>query len=355
MAYDDNVDDTVLLPKESDSSKPEPESQKKREGLSRNFEIKNAARIVLIGGKGTGKSYLFQSMVQRTQSHHCAGALSYYLDGNRTQLLSAKCRQDPAFRERISSYLKEYKNYTRLKQTSLIDQAWYRLELPYKKGFFGKKTDSLNIEFYDGAGEYYESPLDENNFGVWEDVVKSKIIVYCLPLWIIFPQDQLSEGDKKERREYLDAFDKILTNYEDVRKRKKQTHSVFSILALTQADDNRLNKNGLAGEIKKNWIKEYLDNYQTYTEELKKPHNVLKYIKNTQKVSNLLFQEISKSSSPEISSIVTGLDLGKKPWIIPVSAIQGNNIDSKIEQEPHPIHVELPLLIALCEYTNALI
>jgi len=344
-----------------------------KETLKEIFETKNAAKISLIGGKGIGKSYLFQAMVYRSWSNQLSGALSYYLDCDSTRLVAAQSRQDPALLYRLTEYLESYEQWLRLDATKIETQLWFRLELPYRKGLLGLNRGQLAIEFYDGAGEFFESDLDESKVDVWENLTKSNIMVFCLPYWVVFPSDDISDADYNERRIRLNAFDKILSNYKEIRRRTKQKHSVFSILALTQADDRRAGGNEIISQIQENWIEEYMNNTEDYLKALRKPHNVLNYLKNAKKISKLLLKEMSNNMDPKVSSIVSGLDLGRgKPWLMPVSAIEGHKLQSieeitrqsqseenfLIKQQrtpPIPVHVELPLLVALCEYTNALI
>jgi hypothetical protein len=75
-------------------------------------------------------------------------------------------------------------------------------------------------------------------------------------------------------------------------------------------------------------------------------------------------------NNPLVSRIPRQLDFGRGlPWIIPISAVEGKTLARAIEarkgmtddaplppgiEPPVPIHVELPLLAALCENHNAL-
>ncbi|MEE8524545.1 MAG: hypothetical protein V3T72_11490, partial [Thermoanaerobaculia bacterium] len=79
-----------------------------------------------------------------------------------------------------------------------------------------------------------------------------------------------------------------------------------------------------------------------------------------------LLEEFAQCRDPLVAAIPQKLDFhGGKPWLIPVSAIEGSfleGIESKFKNPeerprlppPVPVHVELPLLVALCERSNAL-
>jgi hypothetical protein len=76
--------------------------------------------------------------------------------------------------------------------------------------------------------------------------------------------------------------------------------------------------------------------------------------------------ELAAADSPGVARIPDELSFGgNPPWLIPVSAIHSEALD-RLEGDypnpderprrapPVPIHVELPLLVALCEQGNAL-
>ncbi|HBL29421.1 MAG TPA: hypothetical protein DD490_21525, partial [Acidobacteria bacterium] len=89
---------------------------------------------------------------------------------------------------------------------------------------------------------------------------------------------------------------------------------------------------------------------------------VARYLANARQVSEALHRELAASRDPRVSSISQTLDYrGGRPWLIPLSAVEGTRLD-RIEREkqtgerlaPVPVHAELPLLVALCERYNAL-
>src|SRR5262245_6344267 len=53
------------------------------------FDRPDAQKFGIVGGKGVGKSYLFQAMVYRTLSGQQSGALTYYLERDSMRLFAA--------------------------------------------------------------------------------------------------------------------------------------------------------------------------------------------------------------------------------------------------------------------------
>jgi hypothetical protein len=105
----------------------------------------------------------------------------------------------------------------------------------------------------------------------------------------------------------------------------------------------------------------------TLLKQLRRGSGVARYLANARTISEVLHEEFAASLDPRVGSIPQKLDFGAgRPWLIPVSAIEGDTLD-EIEKEfpnpddrpnlraPIPVHVELPLLVALCERDNALI
>ena len=83
------------------------------------------------------------------------------------------------------------------------------------------------------------------------------------------------------------------------------------------------------------------------------------------KVSEAVFREFDASHDPRISGIPERIEFGGgRPWFVPLSAIDGATLDSWEQgkakkpraglRPPVPVHVELPLLVALCDGHNAL-
>jgi hypothetical protein len=77
-------------------------------------------------------------------------------------------------------------------------------------------------------------------------------------------------------------------------------------------------------------------------------------------------EEFREAPEARVARLPSQLDLGAgEPWIVPLSAIDGDRL-AVLEADPTahparrrlappiPLHVELPLLVALCSRSNAL-
>lgn len=319
------------------------------------FDLPGAEKLGIVGGKGVGKSYLFQAMVYRTYAGPQAGALSYYLDGIR--LFRALRRQDKVRTVNLASFVERYVSWDRLPQTIMINQEWYRLRLRYRTGLLGQSRAAMDVEFFDGSGEgFFQGPRTGENKRLWQEGYQdARVMVFCLPLWVAFPGENLTDSDWKDRDEILKGFEQVVQNYMDVR--GKRVFPVKSVLALTMADDRR----SALEKLYYKWIAPYLDSPYTYLGPLRKGKWVARYLANARQVSEALHEEFASSRDPRVASIPYSLDFGGRPWLIPVSAIEGEQIAQReVDPErakrvaPVPVHVELPLLVALCERNNAL-
>jgi len=326
-------------------------------------------KIGIIGGKGVGKSYLFQAMVYRTYSPDHAGALSYFIKKGKISLASAPLEQyDNPEKVILSDFIDDYQAWRILAGTTKDSQMWYWLKLPYSTGIFGMSRSELEIEFLDGSGDFLSVPLTSNsvNRSVWEAYQDAQVMIFCLPMWVAFPdpdyfEKNLSQGkdDAIEWRDDLSGFEGIVNNYLELIKDKSQTErkKIKCILALTMADDRK----SALKNLRSKWITPYMDDKNRYLSTLReKGSMIMRYLENARKVSDLLHKEFSNSKDPRCSVIPKQLENinGKQPWIIPLSAIDSTMINAssteKSDKFPVPVHVELPLLVALCEQTNAL-
>jgi hypothetical protein len=322
------------------------------------FDLPGAEKLGIIGGRQVGKSFLFQAMVYRTYSKVQAGAMSPFLD--KTLLFYAMQRQDKARLFNLSGFCDKYMSWQRLPFTSLDNQQWYRLRLYYRTGILGRRQSSMDVEFFDGSGEnFFEAARTRGISQLWRDgYLDARVMVFCLPLWAAFPGSRMTPDDRQERKLILQGFEKVVQNYEELRREGKRTQPVKSILAFTMADDPR----GALGTLYDKWIAPYMDSPQLYLPKLAKEPGIACYLANARSVSEALHQELAASRDPRVSSIPQRLDFGSRPWLIPLSAVEGKRLDrlehekSQIDERPAPVpvHVELPLLVALCEQRNAL-
>lgn len=338
------------------------------------FDRPDVQKLGIIGGKGVGKSYLFQAMVYRVLSSELSGAMTQFIERDNVTLFTSSIGAQitdtgsarPLNRAR---FVEKYEKWLRLPQTQKTDQRWYRLRLPYRTGWLGRKQTAMDVEFFDGSGEglFQLESLSAAEWKIWEKAYgPATVMVFCLPLWAAFPGSDLTEEDWEVRDALLTGFEQVLTHYKELR-RRIQNPRVASILALTAADDRR----SALRTLYTRWIVPYLDSAPNHLAELRKGSGIARYLNNARRVSEALRGEFLSARRPSVSAIPRSLDFGKGlPWIVPLSAIDGTRLDylehvypnpddpARLreirENYPIPIHVELPLLVALCERENAL-
>lgn len=324
-------------------------------------------KLGIVGGKGVGKSYLFQAMVYRTYANTQAGSLAYYLDRGGIRLYTALSREDSESPQNIERFIENFSSWNRLPQTLADTQRWFRLRLPYRTGWLGRGRSMLDVEFLDGSGEGFFALeyLEEDYRQLWKDAyLDARIMVFCLPLWVAFPGPDLGAEDRSERNLILRQFEQVIENYRQLRDAHGSGHPVRGILALTMADDRR----GALVGLRDRWITPYMDAPRQFLARLRQGSGIAAYLANARRVSEALQSEFDNSHNPRVSGIPNRLDFGGgRPWLIPLSAIDGRKLEH-IEGEypdpdfrramdlhpPVPVHVELPLLVALCERENAL-
>jgi hypothetical protein len=338
------------------------------------FDRADAQKFGIIGGKGVGKSYLFQAMVYRVLAGEQSGALNQYLEKDSVSLFvaeqSGEAETGAARLLNRLKFVEQYKTWTRLPQTTRLIQQWYRLRLPIRTGWLGGTRAAMDVEFFDGSGEglFEARRLGAVEWKIWERAYgQANVMIFCLPLWAAFPNGDLTEEDWDFRDRLLDGFEQTLTNYRELRRRAGE-RPVSSILALTMSDDDR----SALQTLRSRWIIPYREAAPNYLKRLKKGAELGKYLNNARKVSEALLDEFASSQNPNVSDIPNSLNFGRgKPWVVALSAINGSRLDyldnkyrlsfddpgrkrEAREIAPVPIHVELPLLVALCERENAL-
>lgn len=322
------------------------------------------ARIGIAGGKGVGKSYLFQGMVYRTQVGERSGALTYFLERDSIELASYTAHTDRPRRENLEEFLRSYESWVRLETTRRDVQRWYRLRLGYRCGIFGERRAALDLEFLDGSGEgFFEAPLSNENLEVWRDgFLDLEVMVFCLPLWVAFPRGDLTDADFEEREQRLTGFQKVVGNFAEVRAEHGVERPVQTLLALTMADDGRSALNTL----RRRWIEAYMESPKRVLRSLRRSSGAARYLINARRVSEAVREEFREAPEARIARLPNQLDFGAgTPWMIPLSAVDGSRLALLQERRdepqvqlrrspPVPVHVELPLLVALCERANAL-
>jgi hypothetical protein len=344
------------------------------------FDRPDAQKLGILGGKGVGKSYLFQSMVYRTFAGQQAGALTYYLERDSMRLFMAEgsgsngaerlIRTGAARTLNRVTFIDKYLTWQRLAFTSTQSQQWYRLRLSFRTGWLGGSQSAIDVEFFDGSGEgFFELlTLTSEDWALWAKAyLDATVMVFCLPLWAAFPGADLSDEDWKTRERLLAGFEQVVQNYGDLRRRCGRSRPVSSILAFTMADDRRSALRTLYDR----WISPYLDAPHPYLRQLRKGGGIARYLNNARRISEAMHEEFAAVGDPRVAGIPQSLDFGRgRPWIVPLSAIDGARLDELETKYPNPddparlrdarvvaptpVHVELPLLVALCERENAL-
>src|SRR6185295_7177407 len=139
------------------------------------------------------------------------------------------------------------------------------------------------------------------------------------------------------------------------------THPVRSILALTMADDRR----SALTTLRNRWITPFIERPRPHLDALRTASGTARYLASARQISEAVFKEFDASHDPRISGIPERIEFGGgRPWFVPLSAIDGATLDSwdqgRVEKPradlppPVPVHVELPLLVALCDSRHAL-
>jgi hypothetical protein len=322
------------------------------------------ARVGIAGGKGVGKSYLFQGMVYRTQVGERSGALTYFLERDSIELFSHDAISGRSRRENLEEFLRSYESWVRLEATRLEVQRWYRLHMGYRCGIFGERRAALELELLDGSGEgFFEAPLSAENLEIWrQGFLDVEVMVFCLPLWVAFPRGDLTDADWEEREQRLTGYQKVVGNFAQVRAENGVRRPVRTLLALTMADDGR----SALDSLRRAWIESYMENPRRVLRSLRRSSGMARYLVNARRVSEAVRQEFREAPEARIARLPHQLDFGAgPPWLIPLSAVDGSRLALLQEHRdepqarlrltpPVPIHVELPLLVALSERSNAL-
>ena len=330
-------------------------------------DLPNAYKIGILGGTKFGKTYFFNALAYRLTAGEFAGALSYYRPSCELWEFpfSESGNRGPGKLRGLREFLESYKNWIPLKVTRMTNQRWYCLRTQFRSGWLGRSRSSMDIEFLDGSGEGFEADLGPLTLPTWETAFSdAKFMIFCLPIWAMFPTDHLSPQDLKDRALFLDGFDKVLSNYLTV---KKKGLRVRTVLALTMADDRRCSLRLL----RERWIDPMVEKTRTkdYLRQMRNRRGATRYLASARSVSNYLYRRLkSDVSDVFLHSNIEKLDLGfGPPTMIPVTALEGAILTSRQfpskqgegssdlnKTPPFPAHVELPILAALCARYNIL-
>jgi hypothetical protein len=320
-------------------------------------------KVSILGGVAVGKSCLFQAMVYRTVNPDTAGALSYFIRNKPTEMSIASDREGVLRRIEPTDLLRRYRDWSRLPATTWANQTAYRLRLSFSSGLLGRTTSAMDIELLDGAGELFEmeySPGYQER--IWNQAFgESSVVLFCLPIWALFPDaHQMVDQDWRMRDRWLQGFSRIVVNCRSFCESKAR---VRTVLALTMADDRR----SALKSLRNNWITPVQRDEQGFLRRARTTHGIMKYLETARQISNYLYRQLDRIEFQGKFQGPAALDFGRGlPFIVPMSAFDGEQLDTveaqrQVDSEyqyygrgPVPAHVELPLLLALCEYHNAL-
>ena len=319
-------------------------------------------RIGILGGRNSGKSFLFQSMVYRTSNTANAGCLSSMLAGVARLYRGAgtTARQDWRFRS-TDKYLDDYMSWRRLETTLLEPPEWHRLVVDMKTGFLGRGRQPLEIQFLDAPGEWISQTEghDAERSAVWKTAyVDARVLVFCLPIWALFPAP--GAVDREDQAHEVKQFLRAVHNIVAERARHKVQHRTEVVLALTMADDPR----SALTAVRTRWIEPYTKTWRGHRKFLKllsRGRGISRYLAHARALSNALDEQIASLPNQMHAQIPAQIALqqpGVTPWIIPMSAVDGTHLDdpddAKPESPPMPVHVELPILLSMSVQFNAL-
>lgn len=314
-------------------------------------------KVGLVGGKNTGKSYLFQSLVRRCADPDQSGALTPFLRGGKVELSSAPDASQALQPEPINQITENYRKWQKLAQTTFTEQRWYSLQLHLNNGL-ARGRQEMDFEFMDGSGEGFFEKAYELHPDLWRDSFRdAKVMIFCLPFWAMFPSPSLDQASRDEREAVLRGFERVVLNYRKMRIAESvQDTKVHTVLALTMADDERTYLDAL----QRRWIEPFMHNVADNLRRVRHQSNVVTYLENARRISDVLYDELDRLSDSTWTSLPSKIDLGAgRPWLVPVSAINGQLLaqyegasDVPLHEVPVPVHVELPLLLALAHRHN---
>ena len=391
----------ILEPVETDSAPP-PTQTRQVDNVAAETARRNGFRMAIVGGPGVGKSYLFQGLVWRSASAANSCALVPFLNAAKGRSFITKntdIGMNSAYWTPITTddFQKSYNRWMDLGSTYASAQYWYRLRLELPTGWFSYTP--VDVDFLDASGEelcgdlpgrksvsdYAKPELDERR-RIWGLLSNAQVMVFCLPMWAAFSEMPLPDGRTSALiRLRLKQFADVVKNFRQVREERGIRHPVHTMLALTMADDPGISLKAVQSA----WIHDWLgDDVEKWRMMSSTDGGASKYIDNARCISEIVLKELLRHPDPTVSRLPGMLDFGYgAPFVVPISALHGE-ILREIEKEfpipsmkdktpsetdvefekrrhaaessrdgllqPRPAHVELPLLVALCHATNAL-
>lgn len=345
-------------------------------------------QTAILGPVGSGKTYLFQAMVHRLHNNRQQGVMTRYLSSQGVALWEKtvtlpKLQERQAsrttdaidyskgHRSKLTEFNRQYRSWQRLEPTRKDEFRRFTMVLKYRTGWLGHRVESMRLSFIDCAGELHEQRRSASLLAdeAWDAYRHARVVVFCLPIWAAFPGDlsvfdRLAPSERAEarsrfyrsREETLEKFSLIVENFTQLRQEQsgRDGQKVRVVLAVTQADSVHSGLQTLADR----WVRRYIADPRNHLRRLSKVGGPTTYLAAARDVSNYMAGEFTRSEDHRVYSIPGQLEMdGARPWIIPVSAIDGEVLEKRRDRPPNPpepAHVELPLLLALCEAHNAL-
>ena len=332
----------------------------------------SGTKLGIVGGVGVGKSYLFRALVYQLQQIDKSGPLSYFLNDAVTLYEASEDKSQWILSDTLK-FTQPYETWVKLSPTRDITQKWYRLSIPIRSGVLNRTKREINLEFFDGAGEHLAS-TNETGKNTWANHYEdTDVMVFCLPFWAAFPKpvQEMNQDEYDSLNKAIESFRVVVNNFLGLRRSKSSKSKVKCIIALTMADD--ILRSPIAEELSNTWFRPFKlvlgqtpQNLGSYFKRVSKGSGVSLYLANAKRVSDILISQMESNRS--LTDILNKLDLGEgRPWILPVSAIDGDLLDSEDTQKldvddlrrrhlpaPIPAHIELLLLVTLSQHTNAL-
>nr|VFK10216.1 MAG: hypothetical protein BECKLPF1236B_GA0070989_10134 [Candidatus Kentron sp. LPFa] len=352
----ESIDFTRLSDPRIDGEEMSVESAKGMKKTKR--QRKGMEKLAIVGGKMTGKSYLFHAMVHRLSGTE--GSIGYFLNAGMSQLHELTRNGEIRQTKPTDEFLAPYRQWQRLEFTQ-YEPIWYQLDVPFYAGIFGRNEPRVEINYLEASGEgFFERAMQTQYQEDWNAFFDVRSIVFCLPIWAAFPGRKMTQEDWNTREELLQGLDRVANHFSTLLKTHYHKRKVKTILALTMADDRRSSLSTL----RENWIEPYMQDEHKLLRLMNNSRGIVQYLANTRRVSDVVRKEMEKSSDIRIRSLPKTIKFGHaKTWFIPMTAIYGDTLDRMEQREkkvrvgiraPVPVHVELPLLVAMSDGRQAL-
>lgn len=338
----EQVEELEEIDDETDTSKQQSDDGRSQKGFVQGGS-NNAFKLAFVGGRSVGKTYLFQALVNTLAYSENTGALSYFIDTKNPVDLFRRVEGQSRFSiSNIDDYLRGFNNWDRLLGTQIGYQHSYQLRVPFKDGVLAKNKRSMYIEYFDGAGEQLVSGSEQGEKTWLTHYHDAEVMVFCLPFWAAFPskdhQDISPKSDeyREELEETISSFVDVVQNYDGMRNLHNIDTKVKCVVALTQADQIHFTTFGQ--ELAETWMypfvrpleveeSEFQESVQEYMKNFRSGAGVNRYLANARNLSDTLREEVKKNKT--INRALKYLDYGcGEPWLIPMSAISGELLDS---------------------------